>query len=200
MFPINYWCAVPESSHKCWKTIKCVLLLLRPRQWSQQVTVTVVGLTDGRYCCSPEISDSWTQIPWTSPSHTRDTALDPAPGAHTPFSEFWLDSYQHNTSRTFSQLSTVEVERDADASNKLQIPNISRCHVALSGHNGKMYQFHRSRPPVLAAAVPHHHHRVMMALGNYCCLQLVKDLTDCDWTLNKAATGNSTQFRNGLMC
>ena len=102
-------------------------------------------------------------------------------------------------SRTFSQLSTVEVERDADASNKLQIPNISRCHVALSGHNGKMYQFHRSRPPVLAAAVSHH--RVMMALGNYCCLQLVKECEDLtDWTLNKAATGNSTQFRNELMC
>ena len=59
-------------------------------------------------------------------------------------------------SRTFSQSSTVEVERDADASNKLQIPNISRCHVALSGHNGKMYQFHRSRTPVLAAAVSRH--------------------------------------------
>ena len=45
------------------------------------------------------------------------------------------------------------------------------------------------------------HHKVMMALGNYCCLQLVKECEDLtDWTLNKAATGNSTQFRNELMC
>ena len=103
MFPINYWCAVPESSHKCWKTIKCVLRLLRPRQWSQQVTVTVAGLTDGRYSSSPEISDSWTPITWTSPSHTRDTGTGPwCTGAHTPFSKFWLDSsYQHNNLESY---------------------------------------------------------------------------------------------------